>query len=113
MLFARGQKPIQRQRIFAHMRVDQQRNFRMEFPERGVGREGHLHDVPNAAHIHEHLVRSLIGEVSAKLANHRSPVLPPYLRLSTQVRGSIQGGEKKMVAAEPTDRKKWKRSVLV
>src|ERR1700731_3444540 len=86
MFFARGQKAVERKRIFANMRVDQQGNFGVEFAKRREGRERHLHDVSHAAHIHEHLVRSLIGKASAKLANHRSPVLPPYLRLSTRLR---------------------------
>src|ERR1700722_8172303 len=68
------------------MGVNQQRHFGVEFPKRGVGGERHLHEIPNAAHIHKHLVGSLIGKASAKLANHRSPVLPPYLRLSTRHR---------------------------
>src|SRR5205807_7266804 len=88
MFFPRGDKSIQRQRIFAHMGVDQEGDFSMQFAERGIRREWHLHDVPHAAHVDEHLVRSFFGKPSAKLANHRSPVLPLFFRPSTRSRTS-------------------------
>src|SRR5260370_955176 len=83
MLFARGNKTVQRQRIFTHMGVDQERHFGVELAERGVRRKRHLHEVADAAHVHEHLIRSFFAEPSAKLANHRTPVLPLSLRPST------------------------------
>src|SRR5438046_55831 len=88
MFFPRGDKSIQRQRIFAHMGVDQEGDFSMQFAERGIRRKRHLHDVPYAAHVDEHLARSFFGEPSAKLANHRSPVLPLFFRPSTRSRTS-------------------------
>src|SRR5713226_10406435 len=66
------------------MGVDQEGDFGVEVAERGVRGERHLHDISHAAHVDEHLVRSLFGEPSAKLANHRSPVLPLFLRPSTR-----------------------------
>ncbi len=86
MFFARGHKPVKRQRIFAHMGVNEKDDFGVQLAKRGVGRKRHLHEVADAAHVHEHLIRSFFREASAKLANHRSPVLPPFLRLSTTPR---------------------------
>src|SRR5712692_12071473 len=83
MLFARGNKTVQRQRIFTHMGVDQERHFGVELAKRVVRRKRHLHEVADAAHVHEHLIRSFFAEPSAKLANHRTPVLPLSLRPST------------------------------
>src|SRR2546421_10987867 len=60
----------------------------MEFAERSVRRQRHLHEVAYAAYVDEHLVRSFFGEPSAKLANHRSPVLPLFFRPSTRSRVS-------------------------
>jgi hypothetical protein len=45
---------------------------------------GITHVINLRHNIHGHLVGSLIDKASAKLANHRSPVLPPSLRLTTQ-----------------------------
>ena len=56
----------------------------VQLAERSVGRERHLHEITNAAHVDEHLVRPFSSEASAKLTNHRQSVLPPFLRLSTQ-----------------------------
>src|SRR5260370_16850448 len=74
MLFARGKKTVESQRIFAHVSVDQQGDFGVQLAEGGEGRERHLHEIADAADIHEHLIRSLAGENSAKLANHRKRV---------------------------------------
>jgi hypothetical protein len=68
--------------------MDQESDFGVQLAERGVRRKRDLHEVPDAAHVHEHLVRSFFGEPSAKLANHRSPVLPLFLRPSTRSRES-------------------------
>src|SRR6266581_9545778 len=65
------------------MGVDQERHFGVELTKRGVGRKRHLHEVADAAHVHEHLIRSFFGEAPAKLANYRTPVLPLSLRPST------------------------------
>jgi hypothetical protein len=35
------------------------------------------------------LIRAFFGEASAKLANHRRSVLPPFVRLSTQEGGRL------------------------
>src|SRR6266849_9368856 len=88
MFFPRRNKSVQRQRIFPYMRMDQKGHFGMKFAKRGVRRKRHLHEVPYAAHINEHLVRSFFGKPSAKLANHRSPVLPLFFRPSTRSRAS-------------------------
>src|SRR5258708_9619806 len=70
------------------MGVDQEGYFGMKLAERTVRRQRHLHEVAHAAHIDEHLIRSFFSEPSAKLANHRSPVLPLFFRPSTQSRTS-------------------------
>src|SRR5258708_5850753 len=66
------------------MGVDQEGHFGVQIAERGVRGERHLHEVAHAAHVNEHLIRSFFGEPSAKLANHRPPVLPLFLRPSTR-----------------------------
>src|SRR6266849_9691932 len=83
MFFAGGNESVERKRIFAHVRVNQERDFGMEFTERGEGREWHLDEIADAAHIENDLIRSFFSEASAERSNHRSPVLPPFLRLST------------------------------
>src|SRR6267378_5411136 len=88
MFFPRRNKPVERQRIFPHVCVNQEGHFGVQLAERGIRRERHLHDVAYAAHVHEHLVRSFFGKPSAELANHRSPVLPLFLRPSTRTRPS-------------------------
>src|SRR5712692_11831305 len=83
MLFARGNKAIEREGVFPHMGVNQEGDFGVQLAQRGVSRERHLHEIADTAYVHEHLIRSFSGEESAKLANHRSPVLPLSLRPST------------------------------
>ena len=84
MFFARGDKSVQRQRIFADVGMNQEVHFGVQLAERGVRRQRHLHEVAHAAHVQEHLIRSFFGKAPAKLANHRSPVLPLSLRPSTR-----------------------------
>src|SRR2546430_11015819 len=67
MLFARGYEAKERQRIFAHMGMNQKGNFGVQFSQRRVSRKRHLHEITDAAHVHEHLVRSFFGEPSAQL----------------------------------------------
>src|SRR6266478_3039491 len=88
MFFPRGNKSVQRQRVFSHMGVDQEGYFSVQLAKRGIRRKRHLHEVAHAANVHEHLIRSFFGKPSAKLANHRSPVLPLFLRPSTRTRTS-------------------------
>src|SRR5579862_6811394 len=90
MLLARRDEPVQRQRIFAHVRVDQERDFGVEFPECGVRRERDSYYVPDSPHVHQHLARSFFREPSAQLPNHRTTVLSLYLRLSTWVRVDVR-----------------------
>src|SRR6267378_6103543 len=88
MFLARGDKPVQGQCIFPYMRVDQEGHFGMQLAERGVSRKRHLNDIADSAHVDKHLVWSFFGKPSAKLANHRSPVLPLFFRPSTRSRES-------------------------
>src|SRR5260370_14571683 len=62
----------------------QQGDFGVQFAERGESGERHLHEVAHATYVHEHLIRSLVGETSAKLANHRRRVLSTAATVSTQ-----------------------------
>jgi hypothetical protein len=64
--------------------VNEKGNFSVEFAERGERRERDLNEIADPADIDEHLIRAFFGEASAKLANHRRSVLPPFVRLSTQ-----------------------------
>jgi len=61
MFFARGKKSVEGEGVFAHVGVDQERYFGVEFAEHGKGRERNLDDVSNAADVHEDLVGSLVG----------------------------------------------------
>src|SRR2546423_278802 len=69
---------------FADVGMNQEVHFGVQLAERGVRRQRHLHEVAHAAHVQEHLIRSFFGKAPAKLANHRSPVLPLSLRPSTR-----------------------------
>src|SRR6267142_1827005 len=88
MFFARGEKTVECERIFANVTVNQKSNFRVEFAERGISGKRDGNEVTNTADIHKNLVRSFVGKTSAKLSNHRSPVLPLFFRPSTQIRDS-------------------------
>ena len=44
------------------MRVDEQRHFGVQIAKRGKRRERNQHKIADAAHIHEHLIRSFVGE---------------------------------------------------
>src|SRR3954451_2364276 len=95
MFFARREESIKRKRVFAYMGVDEQSDFRVEFAERGICRERNLNDVADATNIHENLVRSFVGEATAKLANHRGSVLPRCGQVSNLLvqlkRGNAEG----------------------
>src|SRR5258705_12097428 len=94
MFFARGHKSVERQGIFANVRMNEKGHFGVQFAECRVRRERHLHEVAHAAHVHKHLIRSFFGKPSVKLANHRSPVLPLFLRPSTRIRDCGYSREK-------------------
>src|SRR5579872_2960551 len=83
MLFARGDKAVESESVFADMGVDEKSDFGVKITERGVGGKGDLNEIAHAADIDEDLVRAFFGEASAELANHGRPVLPPFVRLST------------------------------
>jgi hypothetical protein len=89
MLFPRGDEAVECERVLADVRVNEKSDLGMKFAESGVGGKRDLDKVPNAADIDEHLIRAFFGEASAKLANHRRQVLPPFVRLSTRSRESI------------------------
>ena len=66
----------------------------MKLAEHGEGRKRNLDEIANAAYIDENLIRAFFGEASAELANHGKPVLPPFLRLSTQEGVCVYAREK-------------------
>ena len=84
MLFAGGNKAVEGEGVLANMRVNEKGDFGVEFAERGVRRKRNLNEIAYATDIDEHLIRAFFGEASPELANHGRPVLPPFLRLSTQ-----------------------------
>src|SRR5713226_4214426 len=88
MLFARGEKAVEGEGIFAHVGVDEQGDFGVQFAEGGERGERDLHEVADAAYIDEDLIRALVGETSAKLANHRRRVFSSAVGVST--RGSAR-----------------------
>ena len=70
MFFARGNKTIESERIFAHVGVNQQGDFGMQFAESGERGERNLHEIADAADIHEHLIRSLAGRHTVLMSSH-------------------------------------------
>jgi hypothetical protein len=64
--------------------MDEKGNFSMKFTESSVRRKRDLDEITHAADVNEDLVGTFFREASAKLAYHRKPVLPPFLRLSIQ-----------------------------
>ena len=84
MFFAGGNKTVEDESIFAHVRVDQERYFAMQFTERGVSGKRNLHEVPYATHVDDNLIRPSVRQPPAKLSNHRSPVLPEDKQVSTR-----------------------------
>jgi hypothetical protein len=94
MFFTGGNKTVEDESIFADVRVDQERDFAVEFTERGVSGKRHLNEVPYAAHVYDNLIRPPVREPPAKLSNHRSPVLPQRQPVSTRAGVRLQSGEK-------------------
>src|SRR5260370_42182356 len=84
MFFAGGEKTVEREGVFAHVGVNQQRDVGVQIAERGEGGERDLYEVADAAYIDEDLIRALVGEKSAKLANHRRRVFSSAAGVSTQ-----------------------------
>jgi hypothetical protein len=70
--------------------MDEKSNFGMKITEGSVRRKRDLDEISHAADINEDLVRTFFREASAKLANHGTPVLPPFLRLSIELKTSAQ-----------------------
>jgi len=91
MLFAGGEKSIERESVFADMGVNEQRDFRVEISERGVSGKRDSDEIAHPAYVHEHLVGPFVGKRSAELADHALKVLPPFIRLSTRERGESTG----------------------
>src|SRR5579859_419403 len=84
MFFAGREKTVERERVFANVSVNEQRDFGVKFAERGIGGKRNGNDVADAAHIDEHLVGPFVSEAAAKLSDHRSAVLPLFFRPSTR-----------------------------
>ena len=70
MFFAGTQESVERDGVLAHLRVNQQRNVRVQIAQRIKRGKRHVHQITHAAHVHQHLVGALISERSAKLCNH-------------------------------------------
>jgi hypothetical protein len=51
MLFARGEKTVEGESVFAHVGVDEESDFGVQLAERGEGGERDLHKVADAADI--------------------------------------------------------------
>jgi hypothetical protein len=76
VLFARGEKPVKRQRVFPHMRVDQKRHFSVEIAKRGESGERHGNQIPDTSHIEDDLVWPFFEQAPAQESDHRVRVLP-------------------------------------
>ena len=67
----------------------------MQLAEGGERGERDLHEVADAADVHEDLIRAFVGEASAKLANHQRRVLSRGAGVSTQaLRTSMASGKR-------------------
>src|SRR5882724_9643949 len=106
MFFARRKKSVERQSIFADMRVNQKRDFSVKLAERGESGERHGDQISYAADIHHHLVGAFVGKPAAELSNHRPPVLPLSLHPSTRGGLSYRAGKSDTPAREPFARSK-------
>jgi len=84
MLFAGREKAVEGEGIFADVRVDEQRDFGVEFAECSESGKGHGNEIADAADIHDDLIGPLFQEAAAQESNHRSRVLPRRRRLSTR-----------------------------
>src|SRR5215467_5438297 len=85
MFFARGKKAVEGECVFSDMRVNQERDFGVELAEGGISGKRNGYDVADTAYINEDLVGPFVGEASAKLSDHRLPVLPLFVRPSTRL----------------------------
>ncbi len=78
MLFARAQKTVQRDGIFAHLRVNQKRDVGMKIAQRVKRGQRDMHEVADAAHIHQHL-NSAVYRQAYREAAQSSRVHPPAI----------------------------------
>src|SRR6202030_2053284 len=76
MLFAGGEKTVQRQGVFPHVRVDQQGNLGVEITEGGERGEGYGDEIADAADIENDLIGPFFEQASAEESDHRMKVLP-------------------------------------
>ena len=67
-----GRKAVQHQRIFAHMRVDTQRDLGARLGHFIEGRERNVHVVADAVDIDDDAVRLLLEQPPAQVGNHSS-----------------------------------------
>lgn len=66
------------------MGVDEQGDFGVEFAESSEGRERDGDEIADATNIEDDLIGAFLEEAAAEESDHRMPVLPPYVRLSTR-----------------------------
>src|SRR5208282_751753 len=69
-LFARREKPVKRKLVLANVGVNQKRCFLVERAQHGKRRKRYLHLIAHAAHVEQHLVRTLLNQLPAERANH-------------------------------------------
>jgi len=86
MFFAGRKKSVERESVFADMRVNEKCDFGVELAEGRVRGKRNGDDVADTTDIHKDLIGSFVSEPAAKLSNHRTPVLPLFLRPSTRDR---------------------------
>jgi len=82
MLFAGGEKAVEGESVFADVRVDEQRDFGVEFAKSSEGGKRHGNEIADAADVEDNLIGPLFQEAAAQESNHRSRVLPPEVPLS-------------------------------
>jgi hypothetical protein len=80
---AGGKETVQRELVFAHVRVDQQRRFAVERAEARECRERDLHLIAHAAHVEQDLIRALLNQLAAERTNHVQRLLISVCGLST------------------------------
>ena len=70
MLFARAEKTVERDAVFAEVRVDEERGFGVEIAERAVRGQGNVDEIADAVNVDDDLIGALIEECAVELGDH-------------------------------------------
>ncbi len=84
MPFARSEETVERERVLAHVGVDQQRDLFMQLTEAIERRERDVDQVAHAAYVHQYLVGPLVHQPAAKLRDHAQRLFAKVGEVSTR-----------------------------